>query len=179
MRYHLYFLFFSDIACKKESTFTVTVEDGDEFKFKTHKKGKKYKKANCLVEYKLGDSCKKIEFECSKFSLHGPKKCNKKCHNKCKDMITIDGSQICGTQKENTFSFDDNFNVTFVADKKGHKKGVKCYVRCTEAATTTATTGTTTDTTSRGTTSSTGTTTSTTSTSATSTTTTASPSTTG
>ena len=53
----------------------MTIQEGETFKFRTHK-GKKYKgDTDCTVMYKLGDTCTKMSLSCTKFNLKNKKNC--------------------------------------------------------------------------------------------------------
>ena len=73
----------------KTTSNTVTVEDGDSYSFKTHK-GKKYKgNTKCTVDYKMGDSCAKMSFVCTKFNTNNKDK--RRCSKGDKVTVTANG----------------------------------------------------------------------------------------
>jgi len=111
----------------------VTVEDGDTFSFKTQK-GKKYKgNTKCTVDYKMGDTCSKMSFVCTKFNTNNKDK--KKCSKGDKVTVTVNGKPkaYCKTKKPKVISTGD-MSVVFTSDKKKHGPGAVCKVKCTEAA---------------------------------------------
>ena len=60
----------SDIICGPGITAkSVTVEKGESFTFQTQR-GRKYRgNANCTVEYKVGETCAKVSFICTKINI--------------------------------------------------------------------------------------------------------------
>ena len=51
------------------------MQEGNTYNFRTHK-GKKYKgNTDCTVMYKMGDTCTKMSFTCTKFNTKAKKKC--------------------------------------------------------------------------------------------------------
>merc|ERR1712168_387062 len=124
-----------NVVCKKgTSSNTVTIEDGKGYTFKTQK-GKKYLgNTNCAVEYKMGSTCTKMSFVCTKFNTNNRDK--KRCKKGDKMTITV-GSKArvyCKTKKPRVSSAGD-IKVVFYSDKRGSASGAICKVRCTEAAT--------------------------------------------
>merc|ERR1712126_109128 len=103
------------VCAKGTSSKTVTVEHGGKaLIFKTQKKGKKYQpNQDCTVEYKMGSTCAKMSFVCSKSNI-----INKDKKKKVKAASTGD------------------MMVNFLSGKKKQKKamGVICKVTCTEEA---------------------------------------------
>eukprot|EP00091_Calanus_sinicus_P015615 TRINITY_DN3404_c0_g1_i5.p1 TRINITY_DN3404_c0_g1~~TRINITY_DN3404_c0_g1_i5.p1 ORF type:complete len:151 (-),score=55.66 TRINITY_DN3404_c0_g1_i5:365-817(-) len=114
---------------------SVTIEDGDTFTFKTQK-GKKYRgNTKCTANYKMGDSCAKMSFICTKFNTNNKDK--RRCTKGDKVTVTADGKSkaYCKTTKPRVFSTGD-MKVVFTSDKKKHGPGAVCKVKCTEAAST-------------------------------------------
>merc|ERR1712106_1039010 len=124
----------SNIVCGKGTTTkTVTIEEGKAYTFKTQK-GKRYKgNTNCAVEYKMGDTCGKMSFVCTKFNT------NNKDMKRCKkgDTVTVTASgkakAYCKTKKPKVTSTGD-MSVVFTSDAKKSGTGAVCKVKCTEAA---------------------------------------------
>merc|ERR1711970_921118 len=126
-----------NVVCKKgTSSKTVTIEDGKGYTFKTQK-GKKYQgNTNCAVEYKMGDTCAKMSFVCTKFNTNNRDK--KKCKKGDKMTITVGGKPkvYCKTKKPRVAS-TGAIKVVFYSDKRGSASGAICKVKCVEAAGTT------------------------------------------
>ena len=60
-----------------QSTKLITIENGDEFSYKTQAGSKYEANVNCTVNYKRGDTCKRIGFGCNDLVLKGRgKRCN-------------------------------------------------------------------------------------------------------
>merc|ERR1712002_750390 len=123
-----------NVVCKKgTSSNTVTIEDGKGYTFKTQK-GKNYLgNTNCALEYKMGSTCTKMSFSCTKFNTNNRDK--KRCKKGDKMTITV-GSKArvyCKTKKPRVSSAGD-IKVVFYSDKRGSASGAICKVRCTEAA---------------------------------------------
>merc|ERR1711892_1536249 len=124
----------SNIVCGKGTTTkTVTMEEGEAYTFKTQK-GKRYKgNTNCAVEYKMGGTCGKMSFVCTKFNT------NNKDKKRCKkgDTVTVTASgkakAYCKTKKPKVTSTGD-MSVVFTSDAKKSGTGAVCKVKCTEAA---------------------------------------------
>merc|ERR1711892_623918 len=115
------------------TTKTVTMEEGKAYTFKTQK-GKRYKgNTNCAVEYKMGGTCGKMSFVCTKFNT------NNKDKKRCKkgDTVTVTASgkakAYCKTKKPKVTSTGD-MSVVFTSDAKKSGTGAVCKVKCTEAA---------------------------------------------
>jgi len=132
------------VTCGAKTTSkSVTVEDGGSYTFKTQK-GKKYKgNTKCTIEYKMGDSCAKMSFACTKFNTNNKDK--KKCSKGDKVTVTANGKSksYCKKKKPKVTSSGD-MTVKFTSDAKKHSTGAVCKVTCTEAAATATTTTTTT-----------------------------------
>merc|ERR1712013_352624 len=79
-----------NVVCGKGTTNKeVTVEDKKTYTFKTQK-GKKYPgNTKCTVNYKMGSSCAKMSFACTKFSVKNNDK--KKCLKGDKLTVTANG----------------------------------------------------------------------------------------
>jgi hypothetical protein len=124
----------------KTTSQTVTVEDGDSYSFKTQK-GKKYKgNTECTVDYKMGDTCAKMAFVCTKFNAKNKDK--KKCSKGDKITVTANGkSEAYCKKKKPTVTSAGDIMVVFSSDAKKHARGARCQVTCTEAAATGTTSG--------------------------------------
>jgi len=128
-----------NVVCGKGSSTNkeVTVEDKKTYTFKTQK-GKKYKgNTECTVKYKMGDSCAKMSFVCTKGNIHN--KDRKKCMKGDKLTVTANGKPkaYCGKyskKKQVKVSSAGDMSVVFTSDKKKHSTGAVCKVKCTEAA---------------------------------------------
>merc|ERR1711942_8357 len=122
-----------NVVCGKGTTDReVTVEDKKTYTFKTQK-GKKYlANTKCTVNYKMGDSCKKMSFACTKISLKGDKKCMKG------DKLTITANgkskSYCKPKPKPKVSSTGDLSVVFTSDKKKSAAGAVCKVKCIEAA---------------------------------------------
>merc|ERR1712212_45663 len=124
-----------NVVCGKGSSTNkeVTVEDKKTYTFKTQK-GKKYKgNTECTVKYKMGDSCAKMSFVCTKGNIHN--KDRKKCMKGDKLTVTANGKSraYCKTTKPKVSSSGD-ISVVFTSDKKRSSSGAIYKVKCTEAA---------------------------------------------
>jgi len=125
------------VCAKGTSSKTVTVEYGGKaLIFKTQKKGKKYQpNQDCTVEYKMGSTCAKMSFVCSKSNIINKDK--KKCLKGDKLTVTANGKArvFCQKKKVKAASTGDMM-VNFLSGKKKQKKamGVICKVTCTEEA---------------------------------------------
>merc|ERR1719250_575054 len=121
-----------NVVCNKGTTNKeVTVEDKKTYTFKTQK-GKKYlANTKCTVNYKMGDSCKKMSFACTKISLKGDKKCTKG------DKLTVTANgkskSYCKPKPKPKVSSTGDLSVVFTSDKKKSAAGAVCKVKCTEA----------------------------------------------
>merc|ERR1712106_117195 len=124
------------VTCGAKTTSkSVTVEDGGSYTFKTQK-GKKYKgNTKCTIEYKMGDSCAKMSFACTKFNTNNKDK--KKCSKGDNVTVTANGKSksYCKKKKPKVTSSGD-MTVKFTSDAKKHSKGAVCKLTCTEAAAT-------------------------------------------
>merc|ERR1712013_843284 len=127
-----------NVVCGKGTTNKeVTVEDKKTYTFKTQK-GKKYlPNTDCTVNYKMGDSCKKMSFACTKFNTFNKDK--KKCMKGDKLTITANGKSkaYCKKQKKGQpkVSSTGDLSLVFPSDKsKKRRTGAVCKVRCTEAS---------------------------------------------
>jgi len=128
-----------NVVCGKGSSTNkeVTVEDKKTYTFKTQT-GKKYKgNTECTVKYKMGDSCAKMSFVCTKGNIHN--KDRKKCMKGDKLTVTANGKTkaYCGKyskKKQVKVSSAGDMSVVFTSDKKKHSTGAVCKVKCTEAA---------------------------------------------
>merc|ERR1719250_332810 len=124
-----------NVACGKGTTNReVTVEDKKTYNFKTQK-GKKYlANTKCTVNYKMGDSCKKMSFACTKFSVKNNDK--KKCTKGDKLTVTANGKSksYCKPKPKPKVSSTGDLSVVFTSDKKKSAAGAVCKVKCTEAA---------------------------------------------
>merc|ERR1719250_560047 len=115
----------------------VTVEDKKTYNFKTQK-GKKYlANTDCTVNYKMGSTCAKMSFSCTKFNTFNKDK--KKCMKGDKLTITANGKSkaYCKKQKKGNpkVSSTGDLSLVFTSDKsKKRSTGAVCKVRCTEAA---------------------------------------------
>merc|ERR1711942_335656 len=126
-----------NVVCGKGTTNKeVTVEDKKTYTFKTQK-GKKYlANTKCTVNYKMGDSCKKMSFACTKISLKG----DKKCKRGDKLTVTANGKSksYCKPKPKPKVSSTGDLSIVFTSDKsKKRSTGAVCKVKCTEAAETT------------------------------------------
>merc|ERR1712212_935737 len=128
-----------NVVCGKGSSTNkeVTVEDKKTYTFKTQT-GKKYKgNTECTVKYKMGDSCAKMSFVCTKGNIHN--KDREKCMKGDKLTVPANGKPkaYCGKyskKKQVKVSSAGNMSVVFTSDKKKHSTGAVCKVKCTEAA---------------------------------------------
>merc|ERR1712025_893553 len=115
-----------NVVCNKGTTNKeVTVEDKKTYTFKTQK-GKKYPgNTKCTVNYKMGDSCKKMSFACTKISQKGDKL-----------TVTANGKSksYCKPKPKPKVSSTGDLSVVFTSDKKKSAAGAVCKVKCTEAA---------------------------------------------
>merc|ERR1711942_66766 len=122
-----------NVVCGKGTTNReVTVEDKKTYTFKTQK-GKKYlANTKCTVNYKMGDSCKKMSFACTKISLKG----DKKCKRGDKLTVTANGKSksYCKPKPKPKVSSTGDLSVVFTSDKKKSAAGAVCKVKCIEAA---------------------------------------------
>merc|ERR1712025_578852 len=122
-----------NVVCNKGTTNKeVTVEDKKTYTFKTQK-GKKYlANTKCTVNYKMGDSCKKMSFACTKISLKG----DKKCKRGDKLTVTANGKSksYCKPKPKPKVSSTGDLSVVFTSDKKKSAAGAMCKVKCIEAA---------------------------------------------
>ena len=88
------FNFFSlDHYCNGTTKTTITIEDGDNFHFRTQGLEEEFYKGKtkCSVEYELGETCTEMTFDCrEQFSLKGGKNCKKNTRDKL-TIITADG----------------------------------------------------------------------------------------
>merc|ERR1711978_450228 len=115
----------------------VTVEEKKSYTFKTQT-GKKYKgNTECTVKYKMGDTCAKMSFACTKFNTNNKDK--KKCMKGDKLTVTANGKSkaYCGKlvkKRAPKVSSSGDMSVVFTSDKKKHSTGAVCKVKCTEAA---------------------------------------------
>merc|ERR1712002_1017265 len=123
-----------NVVCVKGTTNKeVTVEDKKTYTFKTQK-GKKYPgNTKCTVNYKMGDSCAKMSFACTKFSLKGDKK---KCMKGDKLTVTANGKSknYCKPKPKPKVSSTGDLSVVFTSDKKKSAAGAVCKVKCIETA---------------------------------------------
>jgi len=127
-----------NVVCGKGTTNKeVTVEDKKTYTFKTQK-GKKYlPNTDCTVNYKMGSTCAKMSFSCTKFNTFNKDK--KKCMKGDKLTITANGKSkaYCKKQKKGNpkVSSTGDLSIVFTSDKsKKRSTGAVCKVRCTEAA---------------------------------------------
>merc|ERR1711942_410032 len=122
-----------NVVCGKGTTNKeVTVEDKKTYTFKTQK-GKKYlANTKCTVNYKMGDSCKKMSFACTKIGLKG----DKKCKRGDKLTVTANGKSksYCKPKPKPKVSSTGDLSVVFTSDKKQSAAGAVCKVRCIEAS---------------------------------------------
>merc|ERR1711942_622150 len=128
-----------NVACGKGTTNReVTVEDKKTYTFKTQQKGKKYlANTDCTVNYKMGSTCAKMSFSCTKFNTFNKDK--KKCTKGDKLTITANGKSkaYCKKQKKGNpkVSSTGDLSLVFTSDKsKKRSTGAVCKVRCTEAS---------------------------------------------
>jgi len=128
-----------NVACGKGTTNReVTVEDKKTYTFKTQQKGKKYlANTDCTVNYKMGSTCAKMSFSCTKFNTFNKDK--KKCMKGDKLTITANGKSkaYCKKQKKGNpkVSSTGDLSLVFTSDKsKKRSTGAVCKVRCTEAS---------------------------------------------
>merc|ERR1711875_61854 len=126
-----------NVACGKGTTNReVTVEDKKTYTFKTQVKGKKYlANTDCTVNYKMGSTCAKMSFSCTKFNTVNKDK--KKCTKGDKLTITANGKSkaYCKKQKKGNpkVSSTGDLSIVFTSDKsKKRSTGAVCKVRCTE-----------------------------------------------
>jgi len=123
-----------NVVCGKGTTNKeVTVEDKKTYNFKTQK-GKKYPgNTKCTVNYKMGDSCAKMSFACTKFSVKNNDK--KKCTKGDKLTVTANGKSksYCKPKPKPKVSSTGDLSVVFTSDKKKSAAGAVCKVKCTEA----------------------------------------------
>jgi len=124
------------ICGPKISETTVTLQEGNSFRFRTHK-GKKYKgNTECTVMYKMGNTCTKMSLTCTKFNTKNRDK--KKCLAGDKMTVTdtvTDLSRVYCRKKKPMVETTGDLMVKFTSDAKKHGKGASCVVSCTEAAT--------------------------------------------
>merc|ERR1719250_310481 len=127
-----------NVVCGKGTTNKeVTVEDKKTYNFKTQK-GKKYlPNTDCTVNYKMGSTCAKMSFSCTKFNTFNKDK--KKCMKGDKLTITANGKSkaYCKKQKKGNpkVSSTGDLSIVFTSDKsKKRSTGAVCKVRCTEAS---------------------------------------------
>merc|ERR1712002_865047 len=115
----------------------VTVEDKKSYTFKTQNKGKYKGNTECTVKYKMGDSCAKMSFACTKFNTNNKDK--KKCMKGDNLTVTANGKSkaYCGKlvkKRAPKVSSSGDISVVFTSDKKKHSTGAVCKVKCTLAA---------------------------------------------
>merc|ERR1719250_422705 len=124
-----------NVVCGKGTTNKeVTVEDKKTYTFKTQK-GKKYPgNTKCTVNYKMGSTCAKMSFSCTKFSMKNNDK--KKCMKGDKLTITANGKSksYCKPKPKPKVSSTGDLSVVFTSDKKKSAAGAVCKVKCIEAA---------------------------------------------
>merc|ERR1712013_268460 len=124
-----------NVMCGKGTTNKeVTVEDKKTYTFKTQK-GKKYPgNTKCTVNYKMGSSCAKMSFACTKFSVKNNDK--KKCLKGDKLTVTANGKSksYCKPKPKPKVSSTGDLSVVFTSDKKKSAAGAVCKVKCIEAA---------------------------------------------
>merc|ERR1712013_630419 len=124
-----------NVMCGKGTTNKeVTVEDKKTYTFKTQK-GKKYPgNTKCTVNYKMGSSCAKMSFACTKFSVKNNDK--KKCLKGDKLTVTANGKSksYCKPKPKPKVSSTGGLSVVFTSDKKKSAAGAVCKVKCIEAA---------------------------------------------
>ena len=75
--------------CWRGTNKEVTVEDKKTYTFKTQKGMKYLANTECTVNYKMGSSCAKMSFACTKFNTVNKDK--KKCMKGDKLTITANG----------------------------------------------------------------------------------------
>merc|ERR1711892_755924 len=121
-----------NVVCGSKTTSkTVTIEDGKSYTFKTQK-GKRYKgNTKCTVDYKMGDTCAKMSFVCTKSNTNNKDK--KTCKKGDKVTVTANGKSkaYCKTKKPKVTSAGD-ITVAFTSDKKKSSSGAVCKIKCTE-----------------------------------------------
>merc|ERR1712183_47050 len=123
-----------NVVCGKGTTSkTVTLEKGKSYNYKTQQ-GKRYAgNTKCTVNYKLGDTCAKMSFVCTKFNTNNADK--RRCRRGDKLTVTAAGGKpkvYCKTKKPKVTSSGD-LKVLFTSDKKRSSTGATCKVRCTVA----------------------------------------------
>merc|ERR1719431_844224 len=123
-----------NVVCGKGTTSkTVTLEKGKSYNYKTQQ-GKRYAgNTKCTVNYKLGDTCAKMSFVCTKFNTNNTDK--RRCRRGDKLTVTAAGGKpkvYCKTKKPKVTSSGD-LKVLFTSDKKRSSTGATCKVRCTVA----------------------------------------------
>jgi len=98
-------------------------------------KGKRYSgNTKCTVNYKMGDSCAKMSFACTKFSVKNNDK--KKCTKGDKLTVTANGKSknYCKPKPKPKVSSTGDLSVVFTSDKKKSAAGAVCKVKCIETA---------------------------------------------
>merc|ERR1711942_11366 len=126
-----------NVACGKGTTNReVTVEDKKTYTFKTQQKGKKYgPNTDCTVNYKMGSSCAKMSFACTKISIKNRDK--KKCTKGDKLTVTANGKSRAYCKKKPKVTSTGDLSVMFTSGKsKKGGPGAVCKVKCTEAVST-------------------------------------------
>jgi len=121
-----------DVVCGAETTSkSITIDNGDSFFFKTQKSKKYTKNVDCTVDYKLGSSCDKMSFICTKFNTNNKDK--KRCSKGDKVTITANGKTrvFCKLKKPKVFSMGD-MKVVFTSDAEKHATGGTCSVKCAQ-----------------------------------------------
>merc|ERR1711942_150858 len=124
-----------NVVCGKGTTNKeVTVEDKKTYTFKTQKGKKDLGNTKCTVNYKMGDSCKKMSFACTKFSVKNNDK--KKCTKGDKLTVTANGKSKSyrKPKPKPKASSTGDLSVVFTSDKKKSAAGAVCKVKCIEAA---------------------------------------------
>merc|ERR1711872_657362 len=123
-----------NVACGPRSTRkSVTVHAGDSFTYKTQK-GIEYRgNTDCTVKYKLGNSCARMSFICSKMNI---------VNLDGRDCGSGDKLVVSSKEKTKTFCNKKTFRVVssedlttvFTSDAKEHSTGAKCMMTCSQAA---------------------------------------------
>eukprot|EP00091_Calanus_sinicus_P008614 TRINITY_DN20751_c0_g1_i1.p1 TRINITY_DN20751_c0_g1~~TRINITY_DN20751_c0_g1_i1.p1 ORF type:complete len:223 (-),score=37.42 TRINITY_DN20751_c0_g1_i1:103-771(-) len=119
-----------DIVCKQgRLSQKIHVGEGDSYQFKTQAYGNYAPNTDCHVTYKKADTCPKMRFSCSVFSIN----------NKRENCMGRDKMQIKTPKIENTYcqekgpdvtTSDEYLTVSFMSDDREQNSGATCRMEC-------------------------------------------------
>merc|ERR1719342_908090 len=125
-----------DYTCPRGgSSRTITINDGNFFTFNSNPNNANMYQSNmkCLVNYKRGNSCLQIKFECESFNVHN--RDGARCMRGDK-LIIGRRKAYCQKMTVRRTTKGGFLKIRFLSNRSRNQSGAQCTIQCVKSATT-------------------------------------------